>query len=103
MKYSFLFFLSLIFLISCGDDDPVECDINDVNSTIAQEVDDLNAAAMVWANDPTSDNCNAWKDAAQDYLDTVEDFGDTCNNLSQSDFDAALAGAREALNSISCN
>ncbi len=99
-KFVFLFALSLA-LSSCGGDDGVDCNSSEFNSIINQEVAAVNAAGQAWATDPTTENCNAFKQAAQDYISAVEDFGN-CNDISQTDYNMAIQAAREAANSIPC-
>ena len=96
--FSFMI-LSLAF-ISCGDDD-VDCTSNNFVTSINALIDDLNAAVATYNSDPTSDNCEALKQAARDYLDGVEDFGD-CSELDQTQYQDQLDQARDAVDTIGC-
>ncbi len=95
-----------VFAIVCacgGDDDGINgCDINEVNAALEDEIAALDAAGLVYANDPTTANCNAWKSAANDYLDEIEGF-QSCDGLSQSEFNQIVQGAQAALDAIPCN
>ena len=89
MKFSFLsLLLGLALLSSCGDD-AVECDVNSFNNQVQSWVADLNTAVQAYANEQTEENCNAWKDAANTYLDQVQDFS-TCDQFDQGQYNAIV-------------
>ena len=91
--------LSLSF-ISCGDDDPVDCTVNQFTTEVNAAIVDLNAAASAWVNDPTNTAlCNSYVDAANGYLDAVQGF-DGCGAISQADYQAQINAAREALDQL---
>lgn len=100
LKFSLLSFVFILISVSCGKS--VDCDgtafVNDINS----EIQALNSAGQAWATDPTPANCDAYKKAANNYLDAVEDYKD-CDELDQVQYQQVLDQAREAVNSISCN
>jgi len=101
MKYSFLLIiLSFAFITSCGSD--VDCDVNAFNNDIQSEFSKLESAANVYAQDPTDDNCKKFKDAAEDYLDAIESYGD-CTEFDQVQYQEALQQARDNLNQVVCN
>ena len=100
-KYFVLLLFSGFMMTSCGDDDPKDCTAAQFNSEVNATITALNTAAQTWANDPTSENCNKYKDAANDYLDAVESF-DGCAGLNQADFESALNQARDAVAAIAC-
>ena len=85
----------------CGGDD-VSCTVDEFNSEVAAAVNDLNTAGQTWANDPSTDNCNKWRDAANDYLDAVEKF-EGCDVFDQAQYQQAVDLARDAVNSVTCN
>jgi len=102
-KFFYLFLLTLaIGMTSCGDDEPdVDCTSTNFANTINALINDLNAAVTTYNNDPSSANCQALKDAANDYLDGVESFDD-CADIDQTQFNDQLDQAREAVNTINC-
>ena len=106
MKTLKIFFTVCVLSMICacgGDDEGINgCDINEVNEALEDEVAALDAAGLVYANDPTTANCNAWKSAANIYLDEVEGF-QTCDGLSQSEFNQIIEAAQAALDLIPCN
>ena len=95
------FFLSVLSMMSCGDDGS-DCTSQQFTSEVNAAIDVVNAAAATWASDPSSDNCQAFKDAANDYVDVVEGF-DTCAGISQSEYDQAVQAARAAVDSLPCS
>ena len=104
MKHLLFILSCFAFLIitSCGGSDAGSCDINDFNSDVADELAAVDATGMVWALDPTSANCTAWKSAALAYINAVEDFG-VCDGLSTAEFDQALLASSAILDAIPCN
>lgn len=92
--------ISVFTFISCGDDG-ADCTSQQFTNEVNAAIDKVNAAGTTWANDPTSANCQAFKDAANDYVNAVEGF-DSCAGISQSEYDQAVQAARAAVNSIAC-
>ncbi|NNE14495.1 MAG: hypothetical protein HKN51_05930, partial [Saprospiraceae bacterium] len=90
--------------ISCGGDDgPGGSSCNSQGWTVEyeDELDAVNDAATTWANDPTDANCEALKDAYNDYLDVLDDWEDCANQLDQFDeWQAAIDAARQTVDSI---
>jgi hypothetical protein len=93
----------LVFVTySCkdDDDDPVAC-----NWTTELEAE-LNAvinAATVYGNDPTPANCQAYKNAYQDYLNELDNYVE-CAALSgqQAEYQAALDDAQAQIDALQC-
>ncbi|MDF1696077.1 MAG: hypothetical protein P1U56_09610 [Saprospiraceae bacterium] len=90
--------LSVFFLMSCGDD-AVDCNNTNFVTEVNASIEAYNAAVTAYTNDPTSDNCEAIKTAAQDYLDAVQQFED-CTDIT--DYQAQVTAAQDAINSINC-
>ncbi len=101
MKYALftLFFTAGFFFMSCGGDDAADCTQAQFSNEVNAAIDDVNTAGAAWANDPTTANCNAFVSAANDYLDAVEGFNG-CGAISQSDYQAQVDAARDAINAI---
>lgn len=88
---------------SCGKDDGAGCS-SAWASEVADEVDALTDASQAYALDPTTAKCNAYKDAAQDYVDALESFRG-CSGLtgaSRTDWENAVNSAQASVNAISC-
>lgn len=101
-----LFVFSTLLLSSCGGDDDLNsnCGANyNFQVELSNEVQILNDAAIAYANDPTTENCNAYVDAANDYLDAAEDLED-CAVLAgqQAEYNQAIDDARDSLNALQC-
>jgi len=96
----FVVVLSSLFFMSCGDD-VSDCTVQVFNQTINDGINSLNAAVDVFNQDPSEDNCNALRDAADDYLDLVRDL-EGCPEVDPADFDTVLSQAQDSVNSINC-
>ena len=73
-------------------------------SELADEVNAMSTAAQAYAADPTPANCNAYKQAAQAYLNALKPYGD-CSVLSGQDrvaWENALADAQESVDNMDC-
>jgi len=103
-KFSLLFLLvSLMTIsISCGDDnDPNEppsgCTSN-FTQDYANELTSINDATVAWTNDMSDSNCNALKDAYNDYLDALETWEDCANFYNQvTEWQAAIDATRASI------
>lgn len=109
-----LFFLLVLALTTltiagCGNDDddgggnnPDLCLFTTFNERTIDALNDVQAAAVAFGNDPTTANCEAYRAAAQDYLDTVRDF-DTCADIVSSQaYQESLAEAEMELADLQC-
>src|SRR5688572_21772844 len=109
MKYNF-FLIALLALCSVGfssckddDDDGNGCSTA-WSAEVEDELEDMTAAAQAYGSNPNSTTCNAYKDAAQDYLDALESFLN-CDRLTQqerNDLEAQIDQAEASVNAISC-
>ena len=105
-KFSILLFMATLIIASfgCGGDDPNDppSGCNTVFSqTFNGELDAISTAANAYGMDPSQDNCDALKDAYNDYLDALEDWEDCANFYNQFDeWQAALDSARASVENI---
>ncbi|WP_020570870.1 hypothetical protein [Neolewinella persica] len=105
------FYLALVaftlFTTGCGSDDdgpvgPAFCTDQAFSQAVSDAVMDLSAAAQAYANDQSTANCNAYKQAARDYLDEVKRF-ESCATIGQrQDFRDALQEAENNVNMTLC-
>lgn len=111
MKKSTLFLFMSIFAISlfwsCGSSDPLE-DKCGTSWSPADELQDeitaLTNAATVYGQNPTIENCEAYKDAYQDYLDEIKDWEDCYVYVGQqAEFNQAIADAQASLDAFECD
>lgn len=73
-------------------------------SELTNEANAMINAAQTYATNPTPANCNAYKQAAQDYLDALEPYGN-CSTLTgqdKVDWQNAVDGAQQSVNSLTC-
>ena len=95
-------FAGTMMFASCGDDTPsVTCSYDNLNAAINTAIDDLNAAITAFNNENSEENCQAIRDAANDYIDAIEEF-DGCAEIAVADYEEALQAARDAADSIVC-
>lgn len=102
---SILVVVLLIGLNSCKKDDKKAINCATWAADIQDEATEYFAAAMVFAFDQTTENCNAYKDAAQDYIDELEQYKD-CDNLTAGEREELLesiADAEAELEDLNCN
>lgn len=112
MKSKF-FFISVLIISILGfsgcnkDDDDIDDGPCSTNWALAVQ-DEANAwssAATAYGTNPTAENCNAYKQAGNDYLDALEPF-DNCAVLTgqqRAEWQAAIDAARESINNLNCN
>ncbi len=94
----------MLFLIfSCGNNDIASCSISDLDDNVANEINTLNTTGTLFANDPTTANCNAWKNAANAYLNAIENFDSSCDGITAAQYDQVVQGAKTVFDAILCN
>ncbi|MEO0571826.1 MAG: hypothetical protein AAF039_08975 [Bacteroidota bacterium] len=104
-KY-FLGSMSVMFMLSsCSDDDGVinNCAERFWAAEVADEAAVLSSASINFSNAPTVETCNAFRVAAQDYLDALEDARSCVDNSDRAEFDEAVDEAQESVNELDCN
>ncbi|MEM9835588.1 MAG: hypothetical protein AAF828_03750 [Bacteroidota bacterium] len=110
-----LFFLLLtttLFIASCGNDDGDGSDViltpRGLACTNQAFTDAFNEAAMnlttainAYVADQSVANCEAYRAAADEYVDAVEDFAD-CALIDRDLYDQSIAEARQSVEDIDC-
>jgi hypothetical protein len=92
--------LAISVLTSCGKDDPVTCNWT---TELQNESDALVAAATAYGNNPTTANCEAYKDAFQDYLNEAEKYVSCATTAGQgAELQSAINQAQADLNALQC-
>jgi len=109
MKYSFLLciFSLLILSTSCGDDSDTNEAPENCTTAFTQSFEDellaVTEASQNFSTDPSTTNCEAFKDAYNDYIDALDDWEDCANFYEQvAQWEQSLEAARDAVNSIEC-
>jgi hypothetical protein len=106
-KIFFLFFLmfAATSFWGCKDDnDAAPCSAAWA-SEVVDEVNAMSAAAQAYALNPTSATCNAYKQAAQAYVDALEPYGN-CSALtgqSRTDWQNTVNNAQQEINNLNCS
>lgn len=110
--FALLFITLPLLFTACGDDEDGSgagaltpfgrpCTTVGFSEALNEAVTNLSNAATAFSMDATTANCEAYRNAANAYLDTVEDFED-CAAINQAEFQQSLEDAREAVADISC-
>lgn len=109
IKYLQISFLSSMMVIAmgCSDSNPLnplgDCGTGSWAEEVSAELSAFSAAADVYGNNPTVENCNAYKSAGEDYLDALE-LSRGCVVLGgQQAFDAAIDDAKADLAALDCS
>jgi hypothetical protein len=107
MKIKIYTVLFIVFIIagisSCKKNEDVNCSVAWATE-LSDELNAIAAAAQVYATNPTTANCLAYKQAAQAYLNALKPFGE-CTLLTGQDriaWENALAEAQESVDNIEC-
>lgn len=105
------FYLALVaftlFSTGCGSDDdgiggPAFCTDQAFSQAVSDAVMNLSTAAQAYANDQSTANCDAYKQAALDYLSEVKRFEDCATIGQRQEFRDALQEAEENVNMTLC-
>ncbi|MCB0629430.1 MAG: hypothetical protein R2824_18340 [Saprospiraceae bacterium] len=103
--FAVLFVLSLGTTISCTKNDPGPggCAANfNYTAELQAEATALGNAASAYGQDPTTENCNAYKAAYQDYLDAAEDIKLCVPQADLAAYQQAIDDARDNLDALAC-
>jgi hypothetical protein len=110
MKKS-IYFLSIVFIsalmfYSCSGNSLADrCGPNWSPAVeLEQEINAYTAALTAYTQNPTTANCEAFKDAYLDYLDALRDWEDCyIYAYSEAEFNQAIDDAEDAINELECN
>jgi hypothetical protein len=91
--------IALPFFIACGKDDPATCDYA---TEVQDELNAVNAAATTYGNNPTTENCNAFKAAYQNYLNELQDHDNCVLPAQQAQYQDAIDQAQASLDALQC-
>jgi hypothetical protein len=103
--FALVLMVAVCGLWSCGGDDDNDGCSTAWASELTNEINAMSAAATTYALNPTVANCNAYKDAAQDYIDALEPYGNcaTLTGQNRTDWQNALNDAQAEINQIDCS
>jgi hypothetical protein len=108
MKNIFFFSLIIAFslgMVACNNDDGGSNDCGDFNFGLALQAESqtLADAATLYGMNPTTANCEAYKQAFRDYLDAARGL-ENCADLSgqRDEYLQAIDQAEQNLNALVC-
>jgi hypothetical protein len=108
-----IFFVLFLAVVSVGswtckkdsddDNNGNACSINWA-SDLGDEINALSTAAQTYLADPTYENCIAYKNAAQAYLDALEPYGNcpALTGQNRVEWQNAIDEAQESLDNLDC-
>ncbi len=110
MKNKFFFLAVILFVLfafsSCNKK---KDDIGDNcsglwASELQNEINDWSNAAAAYGSNPTTENCNAYKSAAQAYLNALRPYGDcaTLTGTQRTQWEQAIGEAQANVSNIEC-
>ncbi len=99
--------ITLSFAACGGNDDdglisPSFCNDQTYGEAVTNAAAGLNDAAVLYANDQSVANCEAYRTAAQNYLDEVRRFEGCAIISARQDFRESLREAQESVDMIMC-
>ncbi len=97
----FILLLSLVSMINCRKSSPLSCTAFALE--ISDEASAWGDAATRFSNDPSPENCAAYKIAGQQYLNALKGY-DSCAFTGQdrASYNASIKEAEESLNDLMC-
>ena len=90
--------------LACGKNNGVTpCGVNWAND-IQDEANNLSNAILLYSQDPTPANCEAYRQAYLEYLDELKDWGNRCTLSSQDrkEWQEAIDDAEDEVDDIDC-
>lgn len=93
-----------ISFMACGSNSPSTalCTAT-FNEEFQDELEDVTNAASAYGQNPTPENCQAFKNAYLDYIDALEGWENCATiNGSLAEYNQALDDARDSANDIEC-
>ncbi len=97
--------IALFTLTSCGGDDVIAAatGCETWSKTLETSVTKWSEASANYSNNPTSENCNKYKDAGLDYVKAIQSVSKCIPGTSKTFYEDALKDLKDELNSINCN
>ena len=108
LKFSafLMMFITITMSTACSKDDPASpggCAANfNYAVELQAEATALSNAASAYANDQSTENCNAYKAAANAYLDAAVDLDNCVPTADRAAYEAAIDDARVNVNALTC-
>ena len=106
-KIFFFLFLAVATagLWSCKKDSKTDTCSGAWASELTNEVNAMSTAAQAYGTNPTPATCNAYKQAAQAYLNALTPYGNcaTLTGQNRADWQAALDAAQQSIDDLDCS
>jgi len=97
-------FMGATLLTSCDGDDVSDALGYDCDGNWEEAYDtyyaDISAAAAAYSSNPTTENCNTYKQSVERYINAIDDLEDCYPGQYEGDWDEYIKEAREELNSL---
>lgn len=111
MNKKVLFVLTMAFgilgLAACSNDDDVTDEPCSTawSTEIQAEIEAMSLAAQTYASDPTPANCEAYRTAAQAYIDALKPYGNcaTLTGQNRVAWEEAVAEAEASIADMDCS
>ena len=106
ITFSTVLFFSIFLFFSCNSKSALEkkCENWSASVEFQEELSSVNNAAVTYSQNPTTENCEAYREAYLDYIDALRDWEDCYTFYDLDDeFNQALDDAEEAANNLDCN
>ena len=96
--------LSIVLLTTSCDEDNACADNFNFTTEVADELTALNDAAVAYGQDQSPENCNAYKAAATDYLEALEDLKSCAQIAGQGTaYQQAIDSTQAEVDALMCN
>jgi len=105
-KFFFILLISLFVVTACNNskDNDALCGSNwSPASELEQEISALTEAAITFSENPTTENCNAYKETYLDYLDAIKEWEECYIYIGQQkEFLQSIEDAENSVNDLQC-
>ena len=71
-------------------------------SIFNDEVERVNDAAIAYNDDPSTDNCNTYRERVREYIDELNSFRDCVTAQDLASFDSQIQGLEDQLALLNC-
>ena len=101
-KLLFAFMFVGVLFASCGDDE-IECTEAGLNEAIQEETEALSEAVSAFVVDPTTENCEALRDAYQDFIDEAKNLQDCADEVGEGEeYMQSIQEAEASIAALEC-
>lgn len=99
--------VAITTITACSKNNPLNplgnCGNGGWTVKVSKELNDFSTAASSYSTDPTPANCEAYKNAAKNYLDALEGVRGCVIGANQVEFNKAIAEAKEDVDQDDCD